>query len=65
MTPDADVDAAQESVDEQAKWGESFDSRAIARLVRWAKRAQNVIENQRDRTTALEARVKALEDRQP
>lgn len=64
--PDTDVDAAQASVDEQAKWGgETHDSRAIARLAKWAKRAQNRVEAIVAAAVALEQRVKALEDRTP
>ena len=55
---DPDVDAAQEAVDEQAKWGETFTSRAVARLLRVAKRTQDAIVD-------LRQRVKALEDRFP
>jgi hypothetical protein len=63
--PDTDVDAAQEAVDAQARWGETLDSRAIARLVKWAKRAQTRVEALIGALAALEARVKALEDRVP
>jgi hypothetical protein len=62
---DTDIDAAQASVDEQARWGETHDSRAIGRLVTWAKRAHNRADTLLTRQTALEARVKALEDRAP
>jgi hypothetical protein len=62
---DADVDAAQASVDEQAKWGETHDSRAIARLVKWAKRAVDRLDTTRDAIVDLRARVKALEDKTP
>jgi hypothetical protein len=62
---DADIDAAQASVEEQARWGDTHDSRAIGRLALWAKRAQNRVEALLARLTALEARVKTLEDRAP
>lgn len=62
---DTDIDAAQASVDEQAKWGETHDSRAIARLAKWARRAQTRVEGMLVRQDVLEARVKALEDRLP
>jgi hypothetical protein len=63
--PDTDIDVAQASSDEQARWGETLDSRAIGRLVKWAKRAQNRVEAIITAHTALEQRVKALEDRMP
>jgi hypothetical protein len=63
--PDTDVDAAQDAVDAQTRWGETLDSRAISRLVKWAKRAQNRVEAIIATQAALEARVKALEDRTP
>jgi hypothetical protein len=55
---DADIDEAQAGVDEQAKWGGTHESRAIARLIRWAIRAEA-------RIADLRQRVKALEDRFP
>lgn len=60
---DADIDVAQGAVDEQAKWGQTHDSRAIARLVKWAQRSETRLDTARDAIVELRARVKALEDR--
>lgn len=62
---DPDLDAAQESVDAQARWGETNDTRAIARLLKWTKRAQTIVAGMRTQVDDLEARVKALENRPP
>ena len=63
--PDVDVDEAQAAVDEQERWGETHDSRAIRRLVTWAKRTHDRLDTARDAIVDLRARVKALEDRAP
>lgn len=62
---DSDIAAAQVAVEEQARWGETHDSRAIARLVRWAIRSEIRLDQARDAIVDLRARVKALEDRTP
>jgi hypothetical protein len=62
---DVDIDAAQAAVDEQAKWGETHDSRAVARVVRWARRADSRADVMQAAITDLRQRVKALEDRVP
>lgn len=59
---DTDIDAAQGSVDEQAKWGQTHDSRAIARLVKWAQRSETRLDTAQAAIVDLRARVKVLED---
>jgi hypothetical protein len=63
--PDTDVDEAQRSVDEQARWGETHDSRAIARILRWAKRTHDRLDTVVAAVQDLRTRVKALEDKTP
>lgn len=62
---DTDIDGAQAAVNEQAKWGDTFESRAIARLVKWAWRMNDRADAARDAIVELRQRVKALEDRPP
>lgn len=71
--PDTDLDAAQQAVVEQSKWGEdTWNTRIVNRVFAWAKRVHARIETlegndqlARDAIVNLRQRVKALEDRSP
>lgn len=67
-----DVDTAQTELDEQLRWGEGRQDRAIARILAWLKPARDrLVTLEADRDQARQAiidlrqRVKALEDRAP